>query len=155
MATFRKPQDERGVYAIRDIRVIDGDAIEATIVLPFEALIRKRIRLRGWWADETEGQYAERGQIAKERLTAFVARGPLWIHAADERCDRYGRLLAILRDASRIIIASEVLGSCQLTEREHKARRDIIVKAAAAKRKIEGAGNTSDGPYGCEAAGPL
>lgn len=125
---------ERGVYAIRDIRVIDGDAIEATIVLPFEALIRKRIRLRGWWADETEGAHAERGKLATARLAAFVAMGPLWIHAADERMDRYGRLLATLRDAQRIIIAQDVLGDCQLTEREHKARRDAIVKAQRAAR---------------------
>lgn len=136
MATFKKPSDEPGVFAIRDIRVIDGDAIEATIILPFEALIRKRIRLRGWWADETEGQYAEQGKLAASRLTEFVAKGPLWIHAADERCDRYGRLLATLRDAQRIVVAKDVLGALQLTEREHKVRRDVIVRAQAAKRKI-------------------
>lgn len=136
MTKYRTPSDEPGIYAIRDIRVIDGDAIEATIVLPFEALIRKRIRLRGWWADETEGAHAQRGLLAAARLTAFIAKGPLWIHAADERMDRYGRLLATLRDAQRIIVAAEILGDCQLTEREHKARRDVIVKAAAAKRAL-------------------
>lgn len=136
MATFKKPESEHGVFAIRDVRVIDGDALEATICLPFDALIRKRIRLRGWWADEVDGQYAEAGKLAKQRLEGFVKSGPLWIHAADERLDRYGRLLATLRDAQRIIPALEILKELQLSESEHKRRRDAIVKQQKAQRAI-------------------
>ena len=134
MAIFTKPEQTPGVFPIRDIRVIDGDAIEATIVLPFEALIRKRIRLRGWWADETEGDYAIDGLAATAKLKAFVKERPLWIHAHDERLDRYGRLLATLWESGKPVDARDVLGSLQLSERVHKERRDRLTKQQEAHR---------------------
>ena len=128
------PTDQPGVYAINDIRVIDGDAIEATICLPFETIIRKRIRLRGWWADELQGTHSESGLRSKIRLEAFVASRPLWIHSSSERIDRYGRIVATLLDGTRIVPASEVLGDGQLTEQVHKERRDAIARTARTVR---------------------
>lgn len=135
MAISSKPTDQRGVYAIRDVRVIDGDALDVVIVLPFDALINKRVRLKGWWADELEGPWAEAGHRAKARLEEFCKGKPLWIAAGSERCDKYGRVLADLVDGTKFVDPRAVLGDCQLTEREHKYRRDIVAKQAAAARK--------------------
>jgi endonuclease YncB( thermonuclease family) len=135
MAILSKMTDKPGIFPIRDVRVIDGDAIEAIIVLPFDALVQKRIRLRGWWADELDGPHAEAGQRAKSRLAAFVAANPLWIECPAQRLDKYGRVLAALISSGGPVDARAVLGDCQLTEREHKARRDALVKAQVEKAR--------------------
>lgn len=113
-----------GVYPLHDVRVIDGDAIEADIILPFGQKLRARIRLKGWWADELSGPYAAAGLAAKVKLATFCADNALWLHSPSERKDRYGRIIGSLISNRRIVIAGEVLGHLQLTEKEHKARRD-------------------------------
>jgi hypothetical protein len=160
MAITSSPTDQRGVYPIRDVRVIDGDALDAVIVLPFEALIQKRIRLKGWWADELDGPYSESGRRAKARLEAFVKDRPLWIACGSIRCDKYGRVLADLIDGPRLVVPKDVLGDCQLTERVHKQRRDELAKIARATRaQIQRAAGTLDEPPGgspgFEVSGPL
>lgn len=130
-----KPTDQRGVYAIRDVRVIDGDAIDAVICLPFDALIQKRIRLKGWWADELEGTHAEAGQRAAARLREFVKDRPLWIACGSVRLDKYGRVLADLVEGTAFVDPRAVLGDCQLTERVHKERRNAILQAQVLRAK--------------------
>lgn len=133
MAIMSLPTDQKGVFAIRDVRVIDGDALEVIIVLPFDTLTQKRIRLKGWWADETVGPWAEAGARAKFRLEEFVKGKPLWIACGNIRLDKYGRILADLVAENKIVDPRSVLGDCQLTEREHKFRRDIVAKSARAQ----------------------
>lgn len=111
-------------YPIIDVRVIDGDAIEATILLAFEQRLRARIRLRGWWADETTGPYAISGHKAAAKLEGWIGDKALWISAQGQRKDRYGRIVAHLVHGSQLVDPREVLGECQLTEAVHKQRRD-------------------------------
>jgi hypothetical protein len=127
--TLRKTPD---IYPLHSIRVIDGDTIEAMICLPFDTKISKRIRLKGWWADETEGIYRSNGMLAQHLLEVFCAGKALWLHAPSCRLDKYGRVIGHLMHGERIIAPREVLGSCQLTEGEHKLRRD----QTAAARKL-------------------
>lgn len=128
--SYRKTPD---IYPLHSIRVIDGDAIEATIVLPFDQTLRARIRLKGWWADELDGPYAAQGRMAKAFLEVFVAGKALWLHAPSCRKDRYGRIIGHLMHGERIINPKDVLGHQQLTEAEHKLRRD---QASRGQRKL-------------------
>ena len=114
---------QRGYFAIRETRIIDGDTIEATVALPFGALARKRIRLRGWWTDEITGPYAECGLLARCKLYDFLEGKALWIHCPGERCDRYGRIVAHLVYKGQLVDPKVVLGHLQLTETEHRAHR--------------------------------
>jgi endonuclease YncB( thermonuclease family) len=118
---LRKSPD---IHPLTDIRVIDGDTIEAQIILPFEQRVLKRIRLKGWWADEIDGPYAAEALAAKNRLESFVKDRALWLHAPSCRLDKYGRVVGHLMHVERIICAPEVLGELQLTEMVHKARSD-------------------------------
>ncbi len=121
--TLRRTPD---IHPIKHVRVVDGDTLEASIVLPFDTLITKRIRLKGWWADELEGQYAARGREAKRRLEIWTHEKVLWLHAPSCRLDKYGRVVGHLCHDMRIISAREVLGDLQLTEAVHKERSDRL-----------------------------
>lgn len=114
---------ERGYFAILDVRIIDGDAIQATILLPFDQRLRARIRLKGWWADETTGPFCEAGLKAKARLEAWCQDKALWICTPGERRDRYGRIVAHLVHGSQLVNPRDVLAELQLTEKVHQERR--------------------------------
>lgn len=137
------------VYALLNVRVIDGDTIEATIPLPFDTQVRKRIRLKDWWAHELSGPHASQGAEAKQRLERFIEEKAIWLFSASCRLDKYGRVIGTLMHQERIITAREVLGDLQLTREAHKAASDAQ-KAIGRPRQ----GERSDSP-GFEAAGPL
>lgn len=120
-AILRKTPD---IHPLENIRVIDGDTIEAQILLPFEQRVQKRIRLKGWWADEIGGLYNGTAVVARFRLECFIQGKALWLHAPSCRLDRYGRVVGSLMHGERIVTAQEVLGDLQLTEKDHKAHRD-------------------------------
>lgn len=124
-----------GVYAISEVRVIDGDTIEAVIHLPFLVKLQKRIRLKGWWADELKGLYSESGLAAKQRLEAWCADKALWIASPSGRCDKYGRVVAHLVHGHKLVNPAEVLGSLSLTAAQHTARSDQKRHLAALGQK--------------------
>lgn len=125
--TIRK---EPGMFPLHDVRVIDGDTIEATIILPFGQTLRARVRLKGWWADEPTGLYAASGQAAFQRLTSFCRDKVLWLLSPGERRDRYGRIVGLLVHQEQIVSPWDVLGKLQLTEATHKLHRDQNLRAA-------------------------
>lgn len=122
---LRKTPD---IFPLKHIRVIDGDTLEADICLPFDTVVRKRVRLRGWWADELVGPFQSRGILAMAKLDAFCSRHVLWLHAPSCRLDKYGRALGHLMVGTEIVDPLSVLGDCQLTEKEHKLRKDMASK---------------------------
>lgn len=126
--TIRKTLD---LFPLLNVRVVDGDTVEADIALPFDTNIRKRIRLKGWWADELEGPHAVTGQAAKQRLMFYVSGKALWLFCPAQRLDKYGRIVGDLWHGERIITAQEVLGDLQLTADQHKHRTDEKRRAAA------------------------
>jgi len=119
------------IYPLHDIRVIDGDTIEARIALPFEQSVRKRIRLKGWWADECTGPYAAQGMAAKLALDQFLAFRVVWLLAPSCRMDKYGRVIGHIMVQHQIVNPVDVLGKLQLTEKVHKEHRDLLAKSAA------------------------
>ena len=133
---YRKTPD---VYPLQDVRVIDGDTIEARIALPFDQFLTKRIRLKGWWADETTGPWGLAGQAAKLALEKYVQGRALWLLAQTCRLDKYGRVIGSLLHHDQIVDPRAILGPYQLTEAEHKARRD-----AAARVRTMGAQPAQD-----------
>lgn len=115
---------EQDTFPLHDVRVIDGDTIEAHIILPFDQKLKARIRLRGWWADEPIGMWEQAGLQAKTNLQVFCAGKALWLVARGHRLDKYGRILGHLMASGELINPGDVLGGLQLTEAEHKAHRD-------------------------------
>lgn len=126
--TIKKNPD---VYPIENIRVIDGDAIECTILLPFAQMLRTRVRLKGWWADEMQGAHGWEGLQARTRLENWIKGKALWLRCQSERRDRYGRVIAHLMWHEQIVDPKEVLGPYQLTEEVHRQRLDASRKRPA------------------------
>jgi hypothetical protein len=128
---FRPTPD---MWPIDNIRVVDGDTIDAEILLPFNTRTRRMIRLKSFWADELEGPWAAQGLIARQRLWGFLEGKATWIHAGGCRIDRYGRILATLVHEGRLVSGREVLGDLQLTEKCHKDRKDLAKKETSMSR---------------------
>lgn len=118
--TWRKTPD---IYPLQQIRVVDGDTLEAQIILPFDCTVVKRIRLKGWWADELTGPYSTQGMAAKLVLEQFVKTYVLWLHAPSCRLDKYGRVIGHLLVDNQIVNPTKVLGPYQLSERVHNAHK--------------------------------
>lgn len=154
MATFYKLRKTPDIYPLHGIRVVDGDTIEAEILLPFGCVIVKRIRLKGWWADEPVGMYSGPGLLAKQLLTTWLTGKVIWLHAPSCRYDKYGRVVGHLMHGERIVDPKVVLGHLQLSEKEHNARRAQSKAAAAGSPRHEkalAAGN----PSGAQSNGPI
>lgn len=137
---YRKTPD---IFPLHHIRVVDGDTLEATVALPFDFSVVKRIRLKGWWADEPVGIYAQQGLCAKRLLEVFLEGKAIWLHAPSARLDKYGRIVGSILHGSEIVDPRKVLGNYQLTEKEHKARRDQQA-AAFGKRLAASGGMTAN-----------
>ena len=71
---------ENNKYSISNIRVIDGDTIEADISLNFDVLLlNQRIRLQGIQAPETNGANKQMGLISKQFLGEQLSKGDVYI----------------------------------------------------------------------------
>lgn len=87
-------------YPISNIRIIDGDTIEADVDLGFRIRQRQIIRLAGIDApelrskDAKERERAKAAKIALER--ALIVRQPPRIVMHSTGLDKYGRSLAII-----------------------------------------------------------
>jgi endonuclease YncB( thermonuclease family) len=130
MVKVRTLHASTDLYPAKVTRVVDGDTVVAEITLPFDTTVTRRIRLKGFWADELTGPYAVSGEIARIRLAQWLADKVIWLHSPSQRKDRYGRTIASLWHEGRIIPAKEILGDAQLTEAEHRRRKDLAVAAA-------------------------
>lgn len=111
---------EPDVYPLRDAVVVDGDTIKATVVLPLGITKHQIIRLKDWWAPEPTGASIAQGLAAKGLLERFCEGKNLFIWVMSARYDRFGRLVASLFVAGRIVEPSTVLGCYQLTKDAHK-----------------------------------
>lgn len=145
---IRKLED---VFPLLNIRVVDGDTLQADIALAFETNVNRRIRLKGWWAPELEAGISGPAFEAKHRLECFCTGKALWIHCPSQRLDKYGRVIASLWWDNRIISPSEVLGTLQMTETTHKAAKDEITRLRAAQREA----GPSSGTYRPDTKAPM
>lgn len=87
-------------YPISNIRVIDGDTIEADVDLGFRIRQRQIIRLAGIDAPELRSKDAaerEKAKAAKEALEyVLTACKPMEILMHSTGLDKYGRSLAVI-----------------------------------------------------------
>jgi endonuclease YncB( thermonuclease family) len=122
-------------YEITDCRAIDGDTIEARIVLGFGTSLIRRIRLRGFYAAEIIGPTAGQGLAARERLATALATGNWTIQGRGSREDRYGRVVALPYRDGVPVNPHDVLGPYQLTEQEHAAGLRLAKAATSGRAK--------------------
>lgn len=89
-------------YSISNIRVIDGDTIDADIDLGFSISIRRRVRLEGIDAPETrlQSKISDPEQRKKEKLLGIKSKDFLHsicesnkIYLTSNKLDKYGRVL--------------------------------------------------------------
>ena len=89
-------------YSISNIRVIDGDTIDADIDLGFSIFIRRRIRLEGIDAPETrlQSKISDPEERKKEKLSGIKSKDFLYsicesnkIYLISNKLDKYGRVL--------------------------------------------------------------
>jgi len=104
-------------YELRNVRVVDGDTIRATVVLDFGIeLSDTRIRLLGFdaWessrarrAIEISDEEIEKGKIAGEALKKLLGRGVSFGRTGKGKArDHYGRpmLYLLIRDESDSVL---------------------------------------------------
>lgn len=81
-------------YKVAEIRVIDGDTIEADIDLGFGVWARKqRFRLNGINAPEVTGSEKAEGLKSKTALERLLKGRPCIIQSKKAETDKYGRYL--------------------------------------------------------------
>ncbi len=86
-------------YKLTDIRVVDGDTIEATIDLGFRIYSRQKIRLAGINAPELNAKDPDernRAAICMDRVKQLIGAGSNVI-LDSRRLDKYGRALGSVR----------------------------------------------------------
>ena len=86
-------------YPISNIRVIDGDTIEADVDLGFRIRQRQVIRLAGIDAPELRSKDSDekvRAQISRRALKEVLAEDAWEIRMHSIELDKYGRSLAVI-----------------------------------------------------------
>lgn len=87
-------------YPLKNIEIIDGDTIEADILLGFDLTKRSRIRIKGYDAPETFRPKSEeekmRGLAAKKYLTEILVGTPIIIVSGKYK-DSFGRVLGYIQ----------------------------------------------------------
>jgi len=87
-------------YMARDIRIIDGDTIEATVDLGFNTFRRDTFRLFGINAPEIRAKEPEdrlAGQASKHYLSALLDNcSTIKINTIKDHRGKYGRMLCVL-----------------------------------------------------------
>lgn len=108
-------------YALTEIRAIDGDTIQAHVILPLGVMVRRRIRLKHYAAPEHGGSVPWAARAAQARLQAACDGHECMIATHGCREDRYGRLTAVLWIDGAPTTGATVLGDLQLSDAEHRA----------------------------------
>jgi endonuclease YncB( thermonuclease family) len=132
LSTLRTHPDH---LRITDARAIDGDTIEAVLHLPLEVMIKRRIRLKHFFAPEHAGSNPDAATAATRRLQEAMDGHEIHISCHGMKNDRYGRILAQLVIDGRPVEGGCVLGQLQLSLTEHKqdldaARGRVVPRAS-------------------------
>lgn len=108
------------VFELSEVRVIDGDSIEAFIDLPFGVSLKRIIRLRGFYAPELGGRSPTAAIEASKRLASALDSQKAYLHAHRLTHDNHGRIVAQLIIGYCPVDGRTILGELQMTEAEHK-----------------------------------
>jgi endonuclease YncB( thermonuclease family) len=117
-------------YKLRNVRVVDGDTLEADIDLPMRVTLRQEmIRCAGYDAWEANkrrrsvnvtDEEVTKGKAATEALKSLIASGQLMVQLEEDDRDVYGRVLArlyVARDAELVSVADWMIAN-EHTRRE-------------------------------------
>lgn len=118
-----RPNTRQRFFELHDIRVIDGDTVQARILLPFGVQVQPRIRMRGWWAPEREGVSQAAGDAAAKRLEDWLQGKEVFLFCPTPRLDKHGRAVGHLWWNGKIVDPRAVLGEHALTQAQHDAIR--------------------------------
>jgi endonuclease YncB( thermonuclease family) len=105
-------------YKLRNVRVVDGDTLEADIDLPMRVTLRQEmIRCAGYDAWEANKRRRSvnvtdeeviKGKAATEALKSLIASGQLMVQLEEADRDVYGRVLGrlfVARDAELVSVS--------------------------------------------------
>ena len=91
-------------YIIENIRVIDGDTIDADIVLGCNIILKsQRIRFAEINAPEIKGDEKEQGLVSKNFLEDTL-NSPIYIYIPENKRGKFGRWIAYIYSNSNISI---------------------------------------------------
>ena len=86
-------------YTITDVKVIDGDTFDCTIILGFDITLRQRIRLLNIDTPEIRTKDAEEkkfGLLAKRKLVEIVKQASSLHLKCETKREKFGRVLGEL-----------------------------------------------------------
>lgn len=107
-----------GLYPLSDVRVVDGDTVDAVIELGFGVRLHERIRLEGIDAPE---RYTEDGKRATARLREWLALCGMPLTLKSSGREKFGRVLG--RVLCGPVDASQMLLEAGLAREYHGGRR--------------------------------
>ena len=93
-------------YSASVLRTIDGDTCYLDVDLGFTTHVYSHIRLAHVNAPEL---HEAKGAEAKARFAELLADGPLVIETTRDRREKYGRMLAVILNASGIDCGKQLL----------------------------------------------
>lgn len=108
-------------FKLHDIRAVDGDTIECAIDLSLGVSIRRRIRLKTFFAPEHNGAAPALAEAAQRALQDACNNGVCHFQAHGMREDRYGRIAAQLWINGQPVNGDQILGPLNLSLEAHKA----------------------------------
>ena len=114
-------------YKITDIRVVDGDTIEATVDLGFKCYIRRYIRLYDVDTWETKGPNKIKGKEAKKHLKELLNRFSLVVFISyKDKKGKYGRLLGTLWGQEEGMIEPMWNINAEMKAKYSKENKDVM-----------------------------
>jgi hypothetical protein len=127
-----QPETKSKFFELEEVRVIDGDTIQARIPLAFGQSLTARIRLKGWWAAELHGPSAAEGEAAKVASENWFRGREVFLFCPTHRIDLHGRVVGHLWWNGSIIPGERVLGALQLTEARHSMAKRVEASTVTA-----------------------
>lgn len=106
---------------ITNSRAVDGDTLQAHLILPLGIWVQRRIRLKGFFAPEHKGASPDLAHAAAELLQSFCDAHVCLLRVTGMREDRFGRLAAELWTNAGAVDPVAVLGPLNLTPEAHRA----------------------------------
>ena len=100
---------------------MDGDTLQAHIILPLGIMAQRRIRLKGFFAPEHHGAAPDLANAAQKLLQAACDGHACHIATHGMREDRYGRIAAVLWIDGKPVDGNAILGNLNLSLDAHRA----------------------------------
>lgn len=125
----KQPETWPDFFELTEIRCIDGDTIEARVCLKLDVCVRRRIRLRGFWAPEHNGGDPHGAEEATRLLAMACDNQTCFIASRGMDLDNHGRITATLWIGNKPADPRGILGQYFLTEAAHREQLKLARRA--------------------------